>query len=116
MKSWEIEFLKLAGVWLGCQFNIMGGDLTSRFGHRPVRNMHDLGWAMLGAVDYAAEMREIIRERDRSRHQNKEVPGFIFPDALRFPYGKHKKDAQDQKGCGQEDHQEGSEVARGPAS
>jgi hypothetical protein len=57
----EREFLKLAATWLGYRLNVMGGDVRGG-GHRPVRNMPDLGWALLGMVDHAAEMRALCAE------------------------------------------------------
>lgn len=58
----EREFLvRLAAIWLGCRLAVMGGTPGIK-AHRPVRCMHTLGWAMLGCVDYAAEMRLMLAE------------------------------------------------------
>jgi hypothetical protein len=56
MKLREREFLKLAGTWLACRLAVMGGTPIHPL-HRPVTDFHTLGWAMLGCVDYAAEMK-----------------------------------------------------------
>jgi len=59
--KFQREFLNLAAVWLACRLNVMGGDARIGQGARLVVDMHSLGWAMLGCVDYAAEMRMICR-------------------------------------------------------
>lgn len=59
--SCECEFLSLAAVWLACRLAVMGGTPDSPQ-HVPVRCFRTLGWAMLGCVDYQAEMRLLIKE------------------------------------------------------
>lgn len=61
MKKWEREFMKLAGVWMACRLAAMGGTPVHPL-HRPVRNFETLAWAILGSVDYAGEMRELVKE------------------------------------------------------
>lgn len=60
--DFEHEFLiRLAPAWLACRLAVMGGTpLIPQ--HRPVVDMASLGWALLGCVDYAAEMRLLARE------------------------------------------------------
>ena len=66
--GFERDFLKLAAVWLSCRLHVMGGIVTDDDGvtphgtHIPVTDMHTLGWALLGCVDYAAEMQLICKE------------------------------------------------------
>ena len=58
--SFEKEFLiRLAPVWLACRWRVMGNDLTN-FGR--VWPGQDLGFDLLGMVDYQNEMRLICRE------------------------------------------------------
>lgn len=52
----EREFLvRLAATWLKCRLEVMGGVA----GNARVRDMKDLGYALMGMVDYAAEMRVV---------------------------------------------------------
>lgn len=56
----EREFLALATQWLACRLAVMGGTpLTPQ--HVPVRDFATLGFAMLGCLDYAGEMRLTCR-------------------------------------------------------
>lgn len=66
-KDREREILALASWWLAFRLLVMGGVLE-RGGYDPVRNMHDLGLALLGMGDYAAEMRLTCAEA--LRHGN----------------------------------------------
>jgi hypothetical protein len=55
MKPIEREFLQLATWWLGCRWAVMTGrDIVQRNGTLPGR--------LLGMIDAAAEMRELVRE------------------------------------------------------
>jgi hypothetical protein len=67
----EREFLKLAASWLACRLAVMGGtpELPQ---HVPVTNMPSLGWALLGCVDYATEMRLLCEEWRSSLLEGKE--------------------------------------------
>jgi hypothetical protein len=57
----EREFLKLAATWLACRLAAMGGTPTMPQ-HVPVKDFATLGWALLGCIDYASEMRLLIEE------------------------------------------------------
>lgn len=59
--AFEREFLKLAGTVFACRLAVMGGTPLMPQ-HVPVTDMHSLGWALLGMVDYQAEMRLLCRE------------------------------------------------------
>lgn len=57
----EREFLiRLAPVALGCRLAMMGG-CPNLPGHRPVRDFPSLAWALMGYLDYAAEMRLLCK-------------------------------------------------------
>jgi hypothetical protein len=59
----EREFLRLAGTWLAARWCVMGNDIVDGLTvHQGARDMHGLGWHLLGMVDYAAEMRVLCAE------------------------------------------------------
>jgi hypothetical protein len=57
----EREFLSLAAIWLACRLAVMGGT-PEIAQHQPVTDFQSLGWAMLGCVDYAYEMKLMVKE------------------------------------------------------
>ena len=52
--GFEREFFKLAGWWLACRLQVMGG-LASDAKHKP-----NLAYDLLGMVDYGWEMRLVV--------------------------------------------------------
>lgn len=54
--TFEREFLKLASVVLGCHLAAMGGSVKHKSGRG------DLGFHLLGIVDYCGEMRVLCDE------------------------------------------------------
>ena len=66
----EREFLKLAGVWLGARWCIMGGDIVDaedRFVYRGAFDWKEVGGHMLGCIDNAAELR-VICQLEKEAH------------------------------------------------
>lgn len=57
----ETLFLHLAGTYLACRLAAMGGTPIMKQ-HVPVTNFETLGWAMLGMLDYAWEMKLVCKE------------------------------------------------------
>lgn len=57
----EREFLKLAGVWLSCRWVVWGNEIEDN----PYRG--SLEFALLGMLDYAAEMRLLVAESQCQR-------------------------------------------------
>jgi len=60
----ERAFLSLAATWLACRLAVMGGT-PEVSQHIPVTDFQTLGFAMLGCVDYAYEMKLMVREAKR---------------------------------------------------
>ena len=56
----EREFLSLAAVWLGCRLQIMGGEVEGK--PSPGNPVSAMEGAMLGAFDYAYEMKLTVQE------------------------------------------------------
>lgn len=54
-KSWEAEFLSLAGVYIACRFQAMGCRVIGG-------GSGDLSFRILGMLDYAHEMKLLIKE------------------------------------------------------
>jgi len=56
----EKEFLKLAGIYLACRWQVMGGEVSTGVSQKkgdPIKTFH---FAMLGLHDYQGEMELLI--------------------------------------------------------
>ncbi len=57
MNEWGRHFLmRLAATWLGCRWQVMGGAVDTPWCKGFAVGPHGLEYALLGMVDYAAEM------------------------------------------------------------
>lgn len=74
--KFEREFIRLGATWLACRLAVMGGTPESGQ-HFPVSDFRSLGWAMLGCVDYSAEMRLLCREAQGGPSLEKVTPEYL---------------------------------------
>ena len=70
-KDQEKEFFKLAGVYLACRWQVMGGEVSTGVPQKkgdPIKTFH---FAMLGLHDYQWEMELLLRSLNEIRvHYN----------------------------------------------
>lgn len=65
--------IRLASVWLACRLAVMGGHPQIPQ-HQPVKDFRSLGWALLGCIDYATEMRILTNQERQGEVVTVEAP------------------------------------------